>query len=151
MNDYRSELKEAEVVLQNLISGLERMREVVAKQKRRVAALTELANIEEDSSPPTGLVSGVTDAVRTVFLGAEKALSPAEVCQRVKSLGLPPQKNLLASVYTVIRRLLDSKEIEKSTEGYQWNISRKGQFDTEASNNIDAIMRFDSAKAKEKK
>jgi hypothetical protein len=110
--DYKSELKEAEAELGNLLAGFELMQSQIAKQKRVVAALTELANVEEESSVPVGLVSGVTDAVRTVFMGAEKPLIPAEVRSRVEALGLPHQQNLLASVHTVIRRLLDSGEIE---------------------------------------
>ena len=119
--DYSDELKEAQVKLHNLLWALERMQADVAKQKRIVAALTELANVEEGSPAPTGLVSGVTDAVRTVFRAAEKPLSPADVRSRVEALGLPPQQNLLASVHTVIRRLIDSKEIEPFADvGYRW-------------------------------
>lgn len=83
----------------------------IAKQKKRVAALHELANSEDDAPAPTGLVEGLTDACRIVFRAAEKPLLPIEVRDRVQALGLPPQNNLLASVHTVIRRLKESREI----------------------------------------
>jgi hypothetical protein len=128
--DYKTELRDAEASLHNMLWGLEHLQGEIAKQKRRVAALSELANIEEDSAVAVGLVTGVTDAVRTVFMGAEKPLSPGEVRDRVEALGLPPQQNLLASVHTVIRRLLESKDIEgkgdpASGGGYVWKRKEK--------------------------
>jgi hypothetical protein len=85
----------------------------IAKQKKIVAALAELSRTDEDSPALTGLVDGVTDACRTVFRAAEGPLLPIEVRDRVQALGLPPQSNLLASVHTVIRRLVAANEVEE--------------------------------------
>jgi hypothetical protein len=85
----------------------------IAKQKKRVAALYELAEVDDEGPPPLDLVQGITDACRTVFLAAEKPLYPIDVKNGVEALGLPPQQNLLASVNTVIRRLLAANEIEE--------------------------------------
>lgn len=109
---YRSDLQEATTKLSKMLEELEALQTRIAKQKRRVAALAELADGDEDSELPSGLVTGITDAVRTVFFSAEKPLSVAEVKARVEALGIPPQQNLLASVHTVIRRLREAGEIE---------------------------------------
>ncbi len=101
----------------------------IAKQKKRIAALAELANSDEASPAPVGLVDGITDAVRTVFQGAEKPLNPAQVRDRAQALGVGRQQNLLASVHTVIRRLLEAGEIEPLGDldvggGYRWKTER---------------------------
>ena len=99
----------------------------IAKQKKIVAALAELSRTDDDSPDLTGLVDGVTDACRTVLRAAEAPLLPIEVRDRVQALGLPPQSNLLASVHTVIRRLVAANEVEEvNPEGgsgpvaYRW-------------------------------
>ena len=102
---YKADLVEAVEELEKMAAEKQRLELSIARQKKRVAALIELANDEEDAEAPTGLVEGITDACRTVLMAAEKPLSPAEVRDRVESLGLRSQKNLLASVYAVLRRL----------------------------------------------
>lgn len=138
---HKAELKEAEDTLQVMLVQQELLQEQIARQKRKVAALTELANEEEDSGAPVGLVTGVTDAVRTVLMAADKPLNPAQVRSKVEALGLPQQQNLLASVHTVIRRLLESGDIESVGDlsfggGYRWKKSARfgelGAIDYEA-------------------
>jgi hypothetical protein len=89
----------------------------VAKQKRVIAALTELANVAEESEPPAGLVKGITDACKTAILGANTPLYPSEVRDRIKTLGFPDQKNLLASAHTVLKRLAEAGEIKLLDDG----------------------------------
>ncbi len=89
----------------------------IAKQKRVIAALTELNDIAEESQPPVGLVKGITDACKTAVIGAGKALYPSEVRDRIKTLGFPEQKNLLASVHTVLKRLAEAGEIRLLEDG----------------------------------
>jgi hypothetical protein len=124
-HNYKTELEEACRELGEMLAFAEQFQDQIAKQKRKVAALSELADVSEDSPAPLGLVEGITDAVRTVFRSAEKPLNPAEVRTRVEALGLPAQKNILASIHTIIRRLLESKEIEVVGDiqfggGYRW-------------------------------
>ncbi len=112
-HNYKTELEKARQELNRLLMDAELIQDQIAKQKRRIAALAELADMAEDSAAPLGLVEGITDAVRTVFRSEGKPLNPAEVRTRVEALGLPPQQNLLASVHTVIRRLLAANEVEE--------------------------------------
>ena len=126
-NDYTNDLVEALRSLAQMLTEREKLEIGIAKQKKKVAALRELVAVDNDSPPPTDLVEGLTDACRTVFRAAEKPLWPLQVKTRVQALGLPPQQNLLASVHTVIRRLLAANEIEEVNPpsgggpiAYQW-------------------------------
>jgi len=83
----------------------------IAKQIKKVAALHELAQGEDDTPPLTNLIDGITDACRVVFRAFDKALLPIEVRDKVLGLGLPNQSNLLASIYTTIRRMKEAGEI----------------------------------------
>jgi hypothetical protein len=126
---YHDDLNEALAILDSLLLKREEMETKIAKQKKRIAALTELVQSESDSPAPVGLVDGITDACRTVLRAAEKPLYPAEVRDRVQAMGLPPQKNLLASVHTILKRLAESNPLNveeirpESGEGvprYRW-------------------------------
>jgi hypothetical protein len=112
-NKYRADLLAAINELSRLQADYFKMETQIAKQKRKVAALYELAEVDDEGTAPAGLVQGITDACRTVFRAAEKPLYPAEVKSRVEALGLQHQQNLLASVHTVIRRLLAANEVEE--------------------------------------
>ena len=117
---YKSELQQAKDYLQELATELDELQVKIAKQKRVIAALSELTDLQEDSDAPWGLVTGITDACKTAILSAEKALLPMEVRDRIKALGFPDQENLLASVHTVLKRLAargDAIEIPVSVEG----------------------------------
>jgi acetylornithine deacetylase/succinyl-diaminopimelate desuccinylase-like protein len=51
---------------------------------------------------------------REIFLGASsKPIYPSEVRDRIKALGFPDQKNLLASVLTVLKRLAEAGQIKE--------------------------------------
>jgi hypothetical protein len=123
----KSEVVEAQDKLEQLLVEQDVLATRIAKQKRVIAALKELSELEEDSGPPVGLVTGITDACRTVLRSAEKPLLPTEVRDRVEHLGIPEQRNLLASVYTVIRRLKEAGDVRdvppKEDSGpmkYEW-------------------------------
>jgi len=124
----KSELDAAIHELEAMLNEQNDLATRIAKQKRVIAALRELSDLENEPSPPVGLVTGLTDACRTVFRSAEKPLLPTEVRDRVERLGVPDQSNLLASVHTVIRRLKEAREIRevppKVSSGpmkYEWN------------------------------
>lgn len=136
---HKEELKQEQARLTRMESEFAQLQIRIAKQKRRVAALAELADDTEDAEPPVGLVAGLTDACRTVLMGAERPLWPVEVKERVLALGVNPGANILASVYTILRRLHASGEIQEVTDpdgtgstvpAYQWNIA--GMYGLEA-------------------
>lgn len=106
-----SELAKAMDKLEQLLVEQDALATRIAKQKRVIAVRKELSKLEEETGPPVGLVSGITDACRTVLRSAEKPLLPTEVRDRVEHYGIPEQRNLLASVHTVIRRLKEAGEV----------------------------------------
>lgn len=108
---YKSDLAEAIGELNNLMLGREELEARIARLKKKVAALRELVEASEDARPSERLVDGVTDACRTVLRAAKRPLLPIEVRDEVQRLGLPEQSNLLASVYTVLRRLKQTGEV----------------------------------------
>ena len=114
--DAKAELLEARNLLEQMYVEMDELETRIAKQKRVVAALTELADLDENSEPPEGLVRGITDACKIAVLGATKPLYASEVRDRIKMLGFPEQKNILASVHTVLKRLAEAGEI-KGTDG----------------------------------
>jgi hypothetical protein len=122
---HKAELQSEQAKLEGMLADLELLQTQIARQKRKVAALTELASMADDSEPPLGLVTGITDAVRTVFWSAEKPLGPTDVATRVKALGLPPQLNMLASVHTIMRRLREAGEIVPTITGGYIRAPRK--------------------------
>lgn len=116
---YVDDLQEALRDLLLMTSEREQIEIRIAKQKKRVAALYELVQTDEDGAAFSGLVDGITDACRVVFRAAEKPLSPSEVRDRVQALGLPPQANLLASVHTTLKRMREAGEIKEAIDAMQ--------------------------------
>lgn len=109
--DYSTDFKEAINELFHMTEERERLETKIAKQKKRVAALHDLMQIEESSTAILGLVEGISDACRVVLRAAEKPLQPTEIRDRIQALGFPPQSNLLASVHTTVRRMKESGEV----------------------------------------
>jgi len=105
--------------LKRLIAAQDRLETQIAKQKKKVAALQELMEANDANIRVVKLVDGVTDACRTVLRAAGRPLLPIEVRDGVLRLGLPSQANLLASVYTVLRRLKVSGEVMEDFETYR--------------------------------
>src|ERR1035438_5949073 len=101
----KSELEQAEEKLLELLSQVDALEFQIAKQKRMIAALRELSDESEDSGPSMGLVTGITDAIRTIVRSAEKPLFPVEIAMRIERLGIPAQKNMLVSVHTILKTL----------------------------------------------
>lgn len=116
-NRYKLDLEQAKDKLQDLLVKADELQVRIAKQKRVVAALQELASDDGDSEAVAGLVKGITDACKTAVWGAGVPLAPAEIRDRIKTLGVPEQKNLLASVHTVLKRLAEGGEIKAMPDG----------------------------------
>ena len=144
---YKRDFEEAVAGLEALEAQKEELETAIAKQKKRVAALHELVQTDDDGPMLSGLVDGITDACRVVLRAANKPLLPIEIRDKVQELGLPPQSNLLASIYTTLRRMRGAGEIREVFEpmqpggsavaAYEWagqtiaNIFRQRMMDTE--------------------
>lgn len=113
--NYKSDLEEALRDLLSMVTQRETLETRIAKQKKRIAALYELVETDEGSLAIFGLVEGITDACRIVLRAAEKPLVVSEIRDRVQTLGLPQQANLLASVHTTLKRMKDAGEVTEMT------------------------------------
>ncbi len=112
-----------------MVAECDELQTRIARQKRIVAAFSELVGAGSNSTPPAGLVEGITDACRTVLRGAEKPLYPVEIRDRILALGIPNKGQVMASVYITLRRLKDSKEVRTvqdrdgtgaTQDAYEW-------------------------------
>src|SRR6202034_52669 len=125
IKEYNADLKQAIRDLLLMNSERAQLETKIAKQKKRVAALYELVQTDEDGTALAGLVEGISDACRVVLRAAGgQPMSPAEVRDAIQGLGLPPQSNLLASVHTTLKRMKDAGEVKEITHGagtaYKW-------------------------------
>jgi hypothetical protein len=91
----------------------------IAKQQRRLAALAALVDDSEQTDQLLDLrLGGLTDAIRTALRTAgSRGLTTGEVTARLDQLFFPVNeyKNFRASLGTVLKRLIASGEIRKST------------------------------------
>jgi len=66
----------------------------------------------------------LTDAVRQILQASKAPLAPTEIKQQLLNMGrdLSGQKNVMASVHSLLKRLVDGHEIETKDSGltYQW-------------------------------
>jgi len=110
---YAEALTAAREELEHLLEQQDMLQIRIARVRQSIAALSSLC----DEAPTTDL--GLTDAVRSVLRGSVEALAAAEVKERLAALGLAlaSHVNPLASVHTVLKRLVQAGEA-RSTKGY---------------------------------
>jgi len=127
--DYVRDLTEASDSLVEMLAEKEKLEVAIARQKKRIAALVELCDTDEDAEPTIDLdLGGLTDACRTVLRGSRKTwLTISEIQQGLQELGFPLKdyKAATASITTTVNRLVDAHEvvIEKHVGGaneYKW-------------------------------
>jgi hypothetical protein len=110
---YAQALNAARRELDALLRQRDQIETRIARVRHTVAALSALCD------EPTPVELGLTDAIRTVLRGSVEALAPTDVKERLDVLGfdLSSHANPLASVHTVLKRLVHAGEAE-TTEGY---------------------------------
>ena len=97
----------------------------IAKQRERIAALTVLAEQDEEVDQVVGMtLGGLTDACRTAYRGVfPESLTAMGVRDKLVQLGFPIDcyKNAMAAIHTVLGRLEANGEIKSTEHGsYQW-------------------------------
>ncbi len=132
--DYVNALQKARVELAELLRKREELEVSIAKQKRKVAAWSELCD-ESEYSDATALgeligldLGGLTEACKTAMRASRKEwMTIAEILAALKELGFPLEKYKApaASVTTTINRLVEAKEVipDKHPGGaheYKW-------------------------------
>jgi hypothetical protein len=97
----------------------------VRKLKQTVKALGELCGAAPEEIDKLLLVEGFaidakpgfTDAIRRLFRIHQTALSPTDIRDDLMKMGIGEgQVNLLSSIHTVLRRMAEAGEIEKTED-----------------------------------
>jgi hypothetical protein len=98
----------------------------IRKLKQTVKALGELCGAPPEETDKLLLVEGFasvakpgfTNAIRRLFRIHQSALSPTDVREDLTKMGIGVgQVNLLSSIHTVLRRMAEAGEIEKTEDG----------------------------------
>jgi len=132
--DHKKELLKAREELADLLGKREEIEVAIARQKRKVAAWSELCDESEIGDPVNdalealGLdLGGLSDACRTAMRASRKEwMTIAEIQATLKELGYPLDKYKAptASITTTVNRLADSGEVvvEKrpGASEYKW-------------------------------
>jgi hypothetical protein len=129
---YMLALEQAKQDLSQKLREREKLSDEINRLKQSIRLLGELAKLDPaeidkwlavNFAPVTQL--GLTDAVRRAF-ETGSSLTPVEVRDFVLNLGVgAEQVNLLASIHTILKRLIESGEIEKFGEADFSNSYRK--------------------------
>jgi hypothetical protein len=97
----------------------------IRKLKQTVKALGELCGAPPDEIDKLLLVEGFaidakpgfTDAIRRLFRIHQRALSPTEIRDDLLKMAIGEgQVNLLSSIHTVLRRMAEAGEIERTDD-----------------------------------
>jgi len=137
-----SEFKKMAEAIQAEIESLEILQESterrLARLKQALLGLVPLG--QESSSPDVGFLlspsvpaeietMSITDAARQVLQVATAPLAPTEIKQQLLNMGkdLSNQKNVMASIHSLLKRLLENGEVESKDGGltYQWKGIRR--------------------------
>lgn len=147
---YQAELKREREELGELLRQREELETKIAKQLTRVAALSSLSEEGGVGKMMETELGGLTNACRVAFRAAgDKGLMPTEVRTALERLQFPTRshKNILSSIHTVIRRLLEAGEIRKAIHDihngldesvYQWALPSYGASNSFANQFADA-------------
>ncbi len=134
-SNYQKDLKQAREDLADLLANREQIEIEIARQKRKVAALSELCDESElgdgvnEALQSLGLdLGGLSDACRTAMRASRKEwMTITEIQESLKELGFPLDKYKAptASITTTVNRLADNNEVivEKRLGGaseYKW-------------------------------
>ena len=98
----------------------------IRKLKQTVKALGEMCGAPSEEIDKLLLVEGFaidakpgfTESIRRLFRVHQTALSPTEIREDLVKMGIGVgQVNLLSSIHTVLRRMVEAGEIEKTESG----------------------------------
>ena len=129
--DYREMAGKIQAELAALEIQQEEIERRIARLRQSLVGLIPLCELDADEDMPSALgirdqidSLSITDAVRQILQAAEKPLSPTQIKQQLINMGkdLSGQKNVMASIHSLLKRLVSSEEIESKDSGltYQW-------------------------------
>ena len=122
---YRQTYETAKLDLLKLVQKREHLDKQIRKLRQTVKALGELCNAAPEEIDKLLLMEGFaidaelgfTDAIRRLFRIHRAPLSPTEIRDDLLKIGVGrDQVNLLSSIHTVLRRLTEGGEIERTDD-----------------------------------
>jgi hypothetical protein len=131
---YSQAYETAKLDLLKQLQKRDQIDQQIRKLKQTVKALGELCGASPEELEKLLLVEGFamdsnmgfTDAIRRLFRIHKTALNPVEIRDDLLKVGIgTDQVNLLSSIHTVLRRMVEAGEIEK-TEDSRFHAVTKG-------------------------
>ncbi len=115
--------------LETLLEQQEEIEQKIAQLKQAIMSFAPLAKEPETNVWAFfGEALGMTENIREILQAAyPKNLSPVEIKEQLKSRGqdLSQHKNMMASIHSALKRMLENKEITTSDEGLSYGWRRK--------------------------
>lgn len=120
--DYPAWFAEAKSELQVLQQHREELQRQLAETDKKMSslaktlsALAPLAGEEPPPSPPDPGSGGITDRIRSILRQSGEPLSPVQIRDLLEEAGcdLNGYVNPLSTIHTVLRRLLEGREIRE--------------------------------------
>jgi hypothetical protein len=122
---YSQAYETAKLDLLKQLQKRDQLDQQIYKLKQTVKALGELCGAPPEEIEKLLLVEGFaidsrmgfTEAIRRLFRMHQKALNPVEIRDDLLKIGIGrEQVNLLSSIHTVLRRMVEGGEIEKTDD-----------------------------------
>jgi hypothetical protein len=123
---YKQAYATAKLDLLKQLQKRDELDQKIRKLKQTVKALGELCGAPAEELEKLLLVEGFaidakpgfTDAIRRLFRRHQTALSPTEIRDYLIKMAIGVgQVNLLSSIHTVLRRMAEAGEIERTDDG----------------------------------
>jgi len=123
---YKQAYETAKLELLQTLEKREQLDQKIRKLKQSLKALGELCGADPEEIDKLLLVEGFaidsrmgfTDAIRRLFRVHKAPLHPTEIRDDLLKVGIgQEQVNLLSSIHTVLRRMVEGGEIEKTENG----------------------------------
>jgi chromosome segregation ATPase len=121
LNNMRKELE-------TLLEQQEDTEQKIAQLKQAIMSFAPLAKESGSGFWDQFGPAGITDNIREILQAAyPKKLSPVEIKGQLKARGedLSQHKNVMASIHSTLKRMLENEEITTSDEGLTYGWRRK--------------------------
>jgi len=124
---YKQAYETAKLELIQSLAKRDQLDQKIRKLKQSLKALGELCGADPEEIEKLLIVEGFaidqrmgfTDAIRRLFRFHKGPLHPTEIRDDLLKAGIgEEQVNLLSSIHTVLRRLVENGEIEKAEDGH---------------------------------
>ncbi|HET9837261.1 MAG TPA: hypothetical protein VFR84_03435 [Candidatus Angelobacter sp.] len=123
---YKQAYETAKAELLQALKKREQLEQKIRKLEHSLKVLGELIGADAQEINKLRAAEGIaidsrmgfTNAIRGLFSGHKRPLHPTEIRDDLLKVGIGhDQVNLLSSIHTVLRRLVEGGEIEKTEDG----------------------------------